>query len=282
MSRPALPPPAPRAGPRWAGLVLALVSAAVVLPFVPLVLWALSGEWRYPDLLPTRWSTRGLEALARPGLRLGEAVQGSLVIAAATAVCSVAVGLPAGVALGARWRGKGAVLLFVLLPVMVPPLVSVLGLHLTLVRLGLADTWPGVLLAHLVPTASYSVLIVTAAVAARDRGLDEVARTLGASPWATFWQVTWPDVRPSVVVAGLFSFLISWGQYVLTLLVGGGSVLTLPMLLFSAASGSDPVLTGALALVFAVPPLLVLVVSLRLLGGPGGDPRTGLEVARPS
>jgi putative spermidine/putrescine transport system permease protein len=78
--------------------------------------------------------------------------------------------------------------------------------------------------------------------------------------------VTLPGVLPGVAVAGLFAFLISWGQYVLTVLIGGGNVVTLPMLLFSAASGNDPVITSALALVFAVPAILALVLALRVLG----------------
>jgi putative spermidine/putrescine transport system permease protein len=53
---------------------------------------------------------------------------------------------------------------------------------------------------------------------------------------------------------------------VLTVLIGGGNVVTLPMLLFSAASGNDPVITSALALAFAVPAILALVLALRVLG----------------
>ena len=74
-----------------------------------------------------------------------------------------------------------------------------------------------------------------------------------------------PEAAPGIAVAGLFAFLISWGQYILTVLIGGGNVVTLPMLLFSAASGNDPVITSALALVFAVPAILALVVALRYL-----------------
>ena len=251
---------------RRRGLGLALIAALVAVPLVPLALWSFGGEWRYPDLLPTAFSLRGWEYVAGSGSRAPEAILNSLVIGVAATAASVAVGLPAGMALGGyEFRLKGAVIFFVLLPIMVPPLASTMGLHVTFIRLGLADTLPGVFLVHLVPTVPYTALILAGVFAERTGELEEAARTLGANPWQAFLRVTLPGVLPGVAVAGLFAFLISWGQYVLTLLIGGGNVVTLPMLLFSAASGNDPVITSALALAFAVPAVLALVLALRVL-----------------
>ena len=67
------------------------------------------------------------------------------------------------------------------------------------------------------------------------------------------------------MVAALFAFLISWSQYLLTLLIGGGQVITLPMLLFSAASGGNPSLVAILSLVFVAPPVLVIAATARQL-----------------
>ncbi len=257
-------------GSRLPDAVLVVVAALVALPFVPLVLWAFAGEWRFPDLLPTAWSLRGMGYLFEPGGGVPGAAFNSLIIGVATAAASVAVGLPAGMAIGGyEWRFKGVVIFFILLPILVPPLASTMGVHVTFIRLGLADTLPGVFLVHLVPTVPYTALILAGVFAERTGELEEAARTLGASAWQAFLRVTLPGVLPGVAVAGLFAFLISWGQYVLTLLIGGGNVVTLPMLLFSAASGNDPVITSALALAFAVPAVLALVLALRVLK-PGG------------
>ena len=54
-------------GLRRSDAALALAAALVALPFVPLVLWAFAGEWRFPDLLPTAWSLRGMAHLLEPG-----------------------------------------------------------------------------------------------------------------------------------------------------------------------------------------------------------------------
>ena len=245
---------------------LLIVTMLVALPFVPLFLWAFAGEWRFPHLLPTEWSPRGISYLIEPGGRILGATLNSLLIAVSVALASVVIGIPAGMALGGyEWRFKGLVIFFILLPILVPPLASTMGIHLTFIRLGLADTILGVFLVHLVPTVPYTAIIMTSIFAERTGGLEEAARTLGASPWQAFRYVTLPEVAPGVAVAGLFAFLISWGQYILTLLIGGGNVVTLPMLLFSAASGNDPVVTSALAIIFALPAVLVLVVALRFL-----------------
>ncbi len=257
-----------------AGLIL--VASLVALPFVPLFLWTFAGEWRFPDLLPAEWSLRGMEYLIEPGNKPLDATLSSLAIGGGVAAASVAVGLPAGMALGGyEWRFKGVVIFFVLLPILVPPLASTMGVHLTFIRLGLADTVFGVFLVHLVTTVPYTAIILTSVFAERTGDMEEAARTLGASPWQAFRHVTLPDVAPGVAVAGLLAFLISWGQYVLTLLIGGGNVVTLPMLLFSAASGNDPVITSALAIVFALPAVLALVIALRYLKPSGTDEGRG-------
>lgn len=257
---------------RKAGVPVGLVLAAalVALPLALLVLWAFAGEWRFPDLLPSEWSARGMAHLA--GGQVLSAAATSFGLAAAVAAVAVAAGLPAGMALGMHeFRGKGLVIFTILLPVLVPPLASTMGIHLTFIRLGLADTAFGVFLVHLVPTVPYAAIIMASVFADRDGALEEAARTLGASPWRAFLHVTLPQVTPGVAVAGLFAFLVSWSQYILTLLIGGGNVVTLPMLLFSAASGNDPVITAALAIAFALPAVAVLAVALRFLrGGPGG------------
>ena len=256
------------------GLGLMLVAALVALPFVPLILWMFAGEWRFPDLWPSEWSLRGIRYLVEPGSRVLGATLTSLYIAGAAAVVSVLVGIPAGMALGTyEFRLKGLVIFLILLPILVPPLASTMGIHLTFIRLGLADTTFGVFLVHLIPTVPYTAIILTSIFADRSGELEEAARTLGANPWQTFFYVTLPEVVPGIAVAGLFAFLISWGQYILTLLIGGGSVVTLPMLLFSAASGNDPVITSSLAVVFALPAIFVLVVALRFLSP--GDPGSG-------
>jgi putative spermidine/putrescine transport system permease protein len=231
-----------------------------------ILIWAFAGEWRFPSLLPTEWSLRGWANVLGGEGRTWEAVANSLMIGVGAMVASVAVGLPAGMALGGyEFRLKGVVLFLVLLPFIVPPLASTMGIHLTFIRLGLADTVIGVLLVHLIPTIPYTTIILTSVFADMSGEMEEAARTLGASPWQAFRHVTFPKAVPGIAVAALLAFLVSWSQYILTVLIGGGNVITLPMLLFSAASGNDPVITAVLAVIFALPAVAALILALRYL-----------------
>jgi len=259
-----------------------LVALGFTLPpLLPVLVWPFAGHWRFPRLLPDEWSLRGLRFLFDLGGQAPWAFVTSLGLGVAVAAAAVAVAVPAGMALGrpgipAALRTAAVFLL--LLPIVVPPLAPALGIHLTFVRLGLADTHFGVFLAHLIPAVPYATLVMAAVFDTRDDGNEAAARTLGAGPWRTFTHVTLPEIAPGMAAAAFLAFLASWGQYLLSVLIGGGLVVTLPMLLFSAASGSDPGVTAALGLAFALLPLLVLPFALRAVqpGGPGLPPGKGL------
>jgi putative spermidine/putrescine transport system permease protein len=76
-----------------------------------------------------------------------------------------------------------------------------------------------------------------------------------------------PAIYPGLVVAGLFAFLISWSQYTLTFLVGGGRFIAMPVLLFSSVPGGDNPNIAAQALLFVGPALLILLLTSRYLSG---------------
>jgi len=154
-----------------------------------------------------------------------------------------------------------------LAPVIVPGLAVALGVQIAFIRYGLADTVAGVVLVQLMPTIPYVTLAMGAAFANFDTAYEDQARVLGAGPLRTFWSVTLPAVRPGLAVAAYFAFLISWSEYILTLLVGGGTVKTLPLLLLAYIGSSDLNEAAALALVFVVPPVLLIVPMTKYLTG---------------
>lgn len=248
------------------GLGAGLLLAGLLVPFVPLLLWAAAGEFDYPDPLPGELSARGLRLVLDPDVLT--ALLTSLAIAAAVAVLAAGIGLAAGRALGLHtFRGKRLVQLLLLAPAIVPTLAVTLGIQVFLIRYGLAGTVPGVVLVHLIPTVPYVSLVMAAAFAALDVDVEDQARVLGAGPVRRLLLVTLPAVRPGLVVAALFAFLISWSEYILTLLVGGGTVRTLPLLLFAAVGASDLPAAAALSLVLALPPLVLVALTARFLTG---------------
>lgn len=249
-------------------LSLALLLLALLAPMVPLIVWALAGEWRYPDLLPATWSTRPIRFLASPQSRVLEGLRNSAIIAVSVALIASAIGAAAGRAIGLYgFRGKRFVQFLLLSPVIVPPIAATLGIHVAFLRLGLANRVSGVALVHLIPTIPYVTLVMSSVYANYDKAYEDQARVLGASAWQVFRQVTLPQIFPGLAVAGLFAFIISWSEYLLTLVIGGGRVQTLPLLLFAFLRGNDNAIAAVLALAFVAPALLLLVVTSKYLSG---------------
>jgi len=244
-----------------------LLLAGLVIPVLPLLGWAVSGRWRYPALLPEQLSARGLALGTDPGV-LPAAVT-SLGIATAVALLAAALGSGAGRALGTySFPGRRVVQFLLLAPALVPTIAVALGIEVFFIRYGLADTVAGVVLVQLIPTVPYVSLVMAAAFANLDADVEDQARMLGAGPLRRTVGVILPAVRPALVVSALLAFLISWSEYILTLLVGGGTVRTLPLLLLAAVGTADYPAAAALALVIALPPLALIGITSRLLAGP--------------
>lgn len=198
--------------------------------------------------------------------RVGEGLLNSLVIALLVSLLSIFVGLPAARALALhQFRGKAVVEWLLMVPILVPGIVAVMGIHIMFIHYRLTDSLLGVVLVHLIPCIPYMVLVLASVFANYGTELEETARTLGASPLRVFWHVTLPGIFPGLVVATMFTFLISWGQYVTTVLIGGGQIITLPMVLFPFISGASQANAAAISLVFVAPALLVLLFTSRQL-----------------
>lgn len=245
---------------------LTLLLSGVLLPLVPLLIWATAGQWRYPALLPQQTSLRGLRLLTDPRAQIPHALATSTLIAVTVAALACLIGYPAGRAIGLyRFRGRRLIQFLLLAPVIVPGLAVTLGLQIFFIRYGLADTTFGVIAVQLTPTVPYTATILGGAFANLDPDYEHQARALGAGPIRVLLHVTVPLMRQAIVIAALFAFLISWDEYVLTLLVGGGQVTTLPLLLFAAIGSSDTTAAAALALLVITPPLILVTAALRRL-----------------
>jgi len=243
----------------------------LVLPLIPLAIWSFAFGWRYPDLLPTSWTLSAWEYALSDTSGVLESLGLTIGISLAATALSILVGVPAGRALGLyRFRGKEAVELIILAPIIVPGIAVALGLHTVFISLGLTNSVPGVILVHLIPTLPYMTLVMSGIFANYDPAFEQQARSLGAGPIQTFRLVTLPAILPGIMVGGLFAFLVSWAQYILTLLIGGGRVVTLPLLLFNFAASGRNDITGAIGMIYVLPSILVLVFTARQLSGRSG------------
>jgi putative spermidine/putrescine transport system permease protein len=259
-------------------LVGIALAGWMLLPLLPLAIWSVAHGWRFPDLLPQDWSMKAWAFALSPASGVLQSFALTTFIAVMTTLAAALIGVPAGRALGLyRFRGQGAVMVLLLAPAVLPGIAVAFGLHSLFLRLGLAGTVTGVILAHLIPVLPYVTLVMAAVFSRFDPALEDQARSLGATPFQTFRHVTLPAILPGLMTAALFAFLVSWSQYLLTLTIGGGRVQTLPLLLFSFASAGRNDITGAIALLYILPGLLVLILTARQVTGRGAAFAAGLR-----
>lgn len=245
--------------------LLVAVAVAVLVPFAVLLVQSVAGPWFFPALLPAQWTTEAW-GLAAEGT-LGRAAITSGVLATGTGVIGTAIALPVGRLLS-RLRGwrRHLAAAAVFLPVAAPPLALGTGLQVGALVLGLGGTITGVLLAHLVPAVGYLALFFLGIFTLHDPRAEAEARTLGATPWQVWRLVTLPTLKRPIADAIGLGFLISWTQFALTLVVGGGAVRALPLEVFAfVRAGQDrPAAVGALLLVV---PALATLAALRAVAG---------------
>ncbi len=234
-----------------------LLLAWLLVPLAPVVLWAAASQWSAPDLLPQAWGLRGWRAALDSGMLV--ALLRSLALGLVVAAIAVPLGAMAGRALGWRQlRRPGLVSVVLIAPVVLPPFAVSMGLDVVLLRTGVPEPVAVVLLlvVFALPYTSYTM---RASYQSIDPVLEEQARVLGATPRLARRRATLPAARAGVVTAAGLAFLVGWSDYVVTLLIGGGQLVTLPILLGAAASGSgnEPTV-AALSVASTLPPLLAL------------------------
>ncbi len=251
-------------------VALALVALVALLPFALLLLWSLAGSWRFPTLWPTEIGLDAWRSVVRGGAT-AHALGVSTLLAAGVGVIGTAIALPAGRVL-VRLRGprRHLAAAAAFLPVAAPPIALGTGLQLALLRAGVGGTTTGVLVAHLVPAVGYLALFWLGVLDAHDRRAEDDARTLGASPLQTWTRVVLPMLRAPIAESFALGFLVSWSQFALTLVIGGGAVRTLPLEVFAYVGAGQDRLAAAGALLLGVPPVLALA-AVRL-----GARRTGV------
>jgi putative spermidine/putrescine transport system permease protein len=113
----------------------------------------------------------------------------------------------------------------------------------------------------------YMVMYLQSTFADYPLEFEDQARVLGASPMNTFFKVTIPIIFPGIVVAFLYAFLVSWSQYLLTVMIGGPNVRTLPTILFAYIGSGDNAISAAVSILFILPAILMLLITSKYLSG---------------
>jgi putative spermidine/putrescine transport system permease protein len=254
-----------RVGRILAAVLLAAIYGFVLLPLVVVVACSLTaGELMQfpPQGFSPRWFVRFFHD---DGF-----VQALLLSVRVAVVTTIAVTILASLAaLGRRAlaaRARRWLHLALTMPLLLPELLTAIGLLFFLYPIGLGKTLLGLQIAHIVVTLPFAFIAITAALDQVDPALEEASASLGGSLWQTFWWVIEPMIRAGMTSGALLSFVTSFDMFTVSFLlkpVGGN---TLPLALFDYLSYDFDPTAAAAATVSVVLAVLGVVAIERTVG----------------
>jgi putative spermidine/putrescine transport system permease protein len=239
----------------------AAVAGAFVFMVLPiaLVLWLSFFRNEILSLPPEGYSLRWYSEM----LGQRQFISGfwtSLKVALLATACGLLVTIPASFALTrAQFRGREAVLQLLMSPLIVPAIVIGASLYMSFVEVEILTGLPlvgsvwGLAVGHILITIPWSVRLVTANLVGIDRSVEEAALSLGASPPVAALKVTLPLIWPGIVAAALFSFVVSFGNLEISLLLVTPGQTTLPIAILQYLQWKiDPTIAAVSAVQIAV------------------------------
>ncbi len=220
---------------RWVGaLIVGWMLALVTFIYLPIGTGILAslGASRYFTFPIAKW---GLDWWSKTfnALETQTLLETSLKIAGIVTVIAVVLGFFGALAFARfQWRGRGLFQKLVLLPIFFPQSVLGLALLLWFSALGLQLSWQTAIFAHLVWIVPVVTLVISIQVYSFDPALEEAAFDLGATRWQVLREVTLPVLFPGLFSGALFAFLLSWGNFPLSLFTTGADT-TVPEFMYA-------------------------------------------------
>jgi len=249
-----------------ASLLLQVVAWIVVIFLVAPGLVAIPVSFTPNDYLSMpqgEYSLRHFATFFTDGGWLGSLWQ-STVIALLTALLSTVVGTLCAVGL---WRissrASELIRAFLLLPLIIPPIVSAMAFYRMWIPLGILDSYPGLVLADTILATPIVLITVSASLATFDPRLEQASRNLGASMGTTLWRVILPSIRPGILAGAVFAFILSWDEVVVALFISKFSVYTLPRRMWNGIrENTDPTVAAAAVFLIAITIIVFVVLSV--------------------
>ena len=239
---------------RWSGTVFGLVVLIfLIVPSFIVIMMSFSGE----DMLsfpPASWSLRWYRAFFADDSWVGATIVSAKIAIASAAIALILGTLAAyGLARG-QIRGRQFLYALVLAPIIVPAVVSAVGMFNALAAWGLIGSTMGVLLVHTPGAISYVVIILSGTLLGLDRRLEMASLSLGASHLRPALRVILPLIAPGMLAAAIFAFIHSFDEVVISSFVAGANLQTLPLRIWQDIQYQvDPVIAAISAMLMLIP-----------------------------
>ncbi|MBL8710619.1 MAG: ABC transporter permease subunit [Rhodospirillaceae bacterium] len=246
-----------------AGLLALLLVMAAAGALIALITWSVAAAWHYPSILPDQFTAanwqRAATGLAAP---LGSSIALALTASGLSLLLAVAC-LEHEKVLRPRLVRRSERLLF--LPLLVPDISFLVGIHVLLLLFGLNGRWPGVLWLHLLFVFPYVFLALKEPWRQLDPRFERVALALGTSTWRTFWCVKVPLLAGPLAWSAAIGGAVSLSLYLPTVLAGEGRIVTLASEAITLSSGGDRRVVGVYGVAQATLTGLVFLSAMLVL-----------------
>jgi spermidine/putrescine transport system permease protein len=250
----------------------ACAYAFLYLPIAVLILYSLNRDG--VGGFPPRHLTLDWYAMLFADSAMWNAVGNSAIVAIAAVALSMLIGFPAAYALDRYdFPAKAAFQRLILLPLIVPGVITGISLLLLVVGSGLRLSLLTVILGHATALTAVATTEIFAGFSKLDRSLEEASADLGANAWQTLWRITLPLLRTSLIGTALLVFTLSMDEIAVTFFLIGREN-TLPLEIWSRLRrGATPEMNAISALIFLFS-LAMIFASQRLIGRGQGRERT--------
>ena len=185
------------------------------------------------------------------------------------AVCTVLIATPLGVSAAyaisqSKLRIMRIIHAALLLPLMVPIIITAVGIFFVYAKVGLTATMSGLVLANVMLALPYVIISVVAGLQSFDMTQEMVARSLGMNRLRSFFAVTLPQIKASVIAGGIFAFISAMDETIVAIFISGGQYQPLTKRMFTALRDEiDPTIAAISTLMTATSFMLVLIASTR-------------------
>lgn len=216
---------------------------------------------------PSGFSTRWYESFFTDP-RWTQALADSFLVAFLVVIVATVLGTMAALALARMVERRLAttITLGLLAPMVIPGIITAIGIYAIFLRLQLVGTVFGFVLAHSILALPFVIISVSASLKGFDTRLVQAAGSLGANAVTSFFKVTLPLISPGIISGALFAFITSFDEVVISLFIKSPYLQTLPVLMYSSVTrDTDPTLAAA-ATVILVLTTIIVVSGLVLIG----------------
>jgi putative spermidine/putrescine transport system permease protein len=240
-----------------------IVLLYLILPILIIVPMSFSGT-RFLTFPPPSLSLRWYQEYVGSAAWM-QATRVTLMVAFSTVAIATPLGIAAAYAISQSKLGiMRAIYMTLLLPLVVPIIITAVGIFFVYARIGLVATMSGLVLANVMLGLPYVVISVVAGLRSFDVTQEMVARSLGMNRWRSFFAVTLPQIKSSVIAGAVFAFISAIDETIVALFISGGQYQPLTKRMFTALRDEiDPTIAAISTLMTAVSFMLVLAASSR-------------------